>query len=66
MTPLEINSMTDEQRHSLICKLINADADSLVEDDYASSGYDSEEVYRDDRIAWLCDFLKEELQSDNA
>ena len=66
MTQKEINSMTDEQRYSLICKLINADADTMVREEYDSSGYDSKEVYRDDRIAWLCDFLKEDLQSDNA
>ena len=58
--------MSSDQRYSLIEKLINAEIDERVEEDFSSSGYDSKEEYRDDQISYLCDFLKKDLQSDNA
>ena len=61
-----INDLTSDQRYNLITKLINAEIDDRVEEDFLSSGYDSKEEYRDDQISYLCDFLKKDLQSDNA
>ena len=66
MTPNDIRNMSSDQRYSLIEKLINAEIDERVEEDFSSSGYDTKEEYRDDQISYLCDFLKKDLQSDNA
>jgi hypothetical protein len=61
-----INNLSSDQRYNLITKLINAEIDERVEEDFTSSGYDTKEEYRDDQISYLCDFLKKDLQSDNA
>lgn len=66
MSPNDIRNMSSDQRYSLIEKLINAEIDDQVEEDFTSSGYDTKEEYRDDQISYLCDFLKKDLQSDNA
>lgn len=66
MNQTDIRNLSSDQRYSLIQKLINAEIDERVEEDFSSSGYDSEEQYRDDQIAHMCAFLKEDLQSDNA
>lgn len=62
----DIRKLSPDQRYALIEKLINAEVDERVEEDFPTSGYDSEEEFRDDQIAHLCSFLKEDLQSDNA
>lgn len=62
----DIRNLSSDQRYALIEKLINAEMDERVSEDFASSGYDSEEEYRDDQISYFCDFLKKDLQSDNA
>lgn len=61
----DIRKLSPDQRYSLIEKLINAEIDERVEEDFSSSGYDSKEEYRDDQISYLCDFLKKDLVSDN-
>lgn len=66
MNITDIRKLSSDQRYSLIVKLINADIDERVEEDFSSSGYATEEEYRDDAIAHWCSFLKEDLQSDNA
>ena len=66
MNMTDIRKLSSDQRYSLIEKLINAEIDERVEEDFSSSGYDSKEEYRDDQISYLCDFLKKDLQSDNA
>lgn len=53
-------------RYDQICKLINEEIDEAVAEDYASSGFDNKEQYRDSLIANYCNFLKKDLQSDNA
>jgi hypothetical protein len=63
---MNITGLTSDQRYLLIEKLIKAEVDDRVAEDFSSSGYDSEEEYRDDQISHLCDFLKKDLQSDNA
>jgi hypothetical protein len=66
MNTYEIRDLTSDQRYNLITKLINVEIDDRVEEDFSSSGYDTKEEYRDDQISWFCDFLKKDLQSDNA
>ena len=66
MNIYEIRDLTSDQRYNLITKLINVEIDDRVEEDFSSSGYDTKEEYRDDQISWFCDFLKKDLQSDNA
>ena len=63
---LDIRKLSSDQRYSIIEKLIKAEVDARVEEDFSSSGYDTKEEYRDDQISYLCDFLKKDLQSDNA
>ena len=66
MNTYEIRDLTSDQRYNLITKLINVEIDDRVEEDFSSSGYDTKEEYRDNQISWFCDFLKKDLQSDNA
>ena len=66
MNTYEIRDLTSDQRYNLITKLINVEIDDRVEEDFSSSGYDTKEEYRDDQIRWVGDFLKKDLQSDNA
>ena len=66
MNTYEIRDLTSDQRYNLITKLINVEIDDRVEEDFSSSRYDTKEEYRDDQISWFCDFLKKDLQSDNA
>lgn len=65
MSPQQIQAMSGDQRYSLIEKLIRAEIDERVSEDFESSGYDSEEAYRDESIARFCDFLKDDLCSDS-
>ena len=65
ISPQTIQAMTGDQRYNLITKLINAEIDDLVSEDFESSGYDNVEQYRDERMAQFCEFLKTDLCSDN-
>lgn len=65
MSPQQIRSISSDQRYDIITKLINAEIDEHVSEDFESSGYDSKETYRDERMAQFCDFLKKDLCSDN-
>lgn len=65
ITPQMIKEMKGDQRYNLITRLINAEIDELVAEDFESSMYDDIESYRDTRMAQFCDFLKEDLCSDN-
>lgn len=58
--------MSTTNRYDLICKLINEEIDEAVAEDFDSSMFDNVEQYRDTLIANYCNFLKKDLQSDNA
>ena len=66
MNTYDIRNMSSDQRYSLIQKLINAEVDDRVAEDFESSMFENEEGYRDELISQFCDFLKKDLQSDNA
>lgn len=65
MTPQQIRSISSDQRYNVITKLIEYEIDEIVEEDFESSGYDSKEAYRDERLAEFCNFIKRDLCSDN-
>lgn len=58
--------MSTVNRYDLICKLINEEIDEAVAEDFDSSMHDDVEQFRDILIANYCNFLKKDLQSDNA
>lgn len=59
-------NMTSESRYGYIADLVTQEINEIVEESFAESGYDCKERYRDEQIANYLNFLKKDLQSDNA